>query len=180
MTARTGGARETRRVTGPDGTYLATVAWRREASGYGLLYLIALDGDEPRSDDGGDRRVLLEPGSDPAEWSDGDLRRRAEEASPLTGTERRFRAPDGRLWLAQSVGPVWADEDPAEGSTGVVFTALEGRFERLRGPGVHVGEASAGELAEWWRRAGSGGDDGDGAGSGGGPGPEGDAADGGA
>lgn len=161
MTVRSMEERSRRVVEGEEATFRAVVAWRGRASDRALLYFVALDGDDPDPDDRRDRRALLEPGRDLADLSDGDLRERVEEGAPLTETERRFRAPDGRLWLAQSIGPVWAEEDPAEGSTGLLLTSLEGAHERLRAPGSHGGEPMGeDELADQWRRAGAdGGDD---------------------
>lgn len=160
MTIRATDERSTRLVESGEGAFRAVVAWRARASDRGLLYFVALDGEEPDPDDRRDVRAPLEPGRDLTDLSDGDLRERVEGGAPLTGTERRFRAPDGRLWLAQSIGPVWADEDPAEGSTGLLLTSLEGTHERLRAPGAHAGELEDGDLADLWRRAGSDGDDG--------------------
>lgn len=156
MTVDTGRTRSSRELESDGERYRAALAWRGRSSGRGLVYFLALDGDEPDPDDRRDRRVPLTDADAFAELSEGELSGLLEEAAPLTETERRFRAPDGRLWLAQSVGPVWADEDPAEGSTGLLLTALEGEPERLRGPGVHVGRLDGTELADLWRRAGDG------------------------
>lgn len=150
-----------RRVVETNGDrFRAAVAWRGPASGRGLLYFVALEDGEP-GDDRRDRRAPLEPDRGLEDFTEEELRELLSEGEPLTGTERRFRGPDGRLWLAQSVGPVWADEDPAEGSTGVLFTALEGPFERLRGPGAHAGALDGDELVALWRRAASPEDGGD-------------------
>lgn len=173
MTVRAMEERNTRVVESGKGAFRAVVAWRGRASDRGLLYFVALDGEEPDPDDRRDRRALLEPGRDLADLSDGELRERVEDGAPLTGTERRFRAPDGRLWLAQSIGPVWADEDPAEGSTGLLLTSLERAHERLRAPGANAGELGDDELAGLWRRAGNDGDDGGDGGSDDGDGDEG-------
>lgn len=160
MTIPAGTERGTRVVEAGGRRFRAALAWRGSASDYGLLYFVALDGGEPDPDDRQDRRSLVEPGLTLDAVSEEELRRSAAEGKPLTDTERRFRAPDGRLWLAQSAGPVWADREPAEGSTGLVFTALEGPADRLRGPGAHAGERTEDELADLWRRSGSGGTDG--------------------
>lgn len=178
MTVRTGGERSSRVVESGEGPFRALVAWRGRASDRALLYFLALDADAPDPDDRRDRRAPLGPGREPGDLSEEDLLELLAEAAPLTGTERRFRAPDGRLWLAQSIGPVWADEEPAEGSTGLLFTSLEGASERLRAPGAHAGALEEAELADLWRRAGAdleedggdgeadAGDGGDGAGDG--------------
>lgn len=129
----------------------AVEAWRAE-SGLGLVYFLPLDGNDVAQDDREDRRAALEPGETVRGLEEETLRERLGRATTLTETERRFRAPDGRLWLVQSVGPVWADA-VASGLTGLLFTALEGPAERASAAGGHAGEMSGGELAERWRRA---------------------------
>ena len=161
MTVRSMEQRSTRVVENGEASFRAVVAWRGRSSDRGLLYFVALDGEGADPDDRRDRRALLEPGRALADLSDGELRERLEGGAPLTDTERRFRAPDGRLWLAQSIGPVWADEDPAEGATGLLLTSLEGPHERLRAPGAHASEMEEDELADLWRAADTAGDDGD-------------------
>lgn len=127
-------------------------AWRAQ-HGPGLLYFLPLEEDgEVAGDDREDRRAALAADETLDALGSDELRERLERGTPLTVTERRFRAPDGRAWLAQSVGPVWAD-DVASGLTGLLFTALEGPQLRERTGGGHVGEMSASELARRWRRA---------------------------
>lgn len=168
MTIEGGDERSTRVVEGEERRFRAGLAWRGERSGYALVYFVALDDGEP-GDDRRDRRAPLGGNRDLRGLSDAELTDLLSAGKPLTATERRFRAPDGRLWLAQSVGPVWADGEPAEGSTGLLFTSLEGPHERLRGPGGHAGELDEGDLADAWRRSGAA----DGGGSGEGDGGEG-------
>lgn len=146
-------ARPARVVKAGAGSFRAVEAWRGEASGGGLCYFVALDEGEAADDDRRDRRAALAPDQRLEELSDRELAGLLEAAAPLTNTERRFRAPDGRLWLAQNVGPVWADRDPARGTTGLLFTALEGARERLRAPDGHAGRADPGELERRWRQA---------------------------
>lgn len=153
MTLRADEERRAREVEAGDARYRALVAWRGRASGHGLLYFLAMDGDAPHPDDRGDRRAPLDPGRGLDDIPGDELARAVEEGSPLTETERRFRAPDGRLWLAQGVGPVWSDGDPAEGSTGLLLTALEGPVRRLEAAGGHPGRMDEEELASAWRRA---------------------------
>lgn len=150
-----------RAVEAGGGRFRAVEAWRGEASGRGLCYFVALEGGEAAADDRRDRRAALGPDQRLEELSDRELEELLEEAAPLTETERRFRAPDGRLWLAQSVGPVWAEREPARGTTGLLFTALEGARERLRAQDGHAGRADLGELERRWRQAtGADGEDG--------------------
>lgn len=141
------------------GRWRVVEAWRAQ-SGPGLLYFLPLDGDEVTEEDREDRRAALEPDETVGGLEEETLRERLAGATALTVTERRFRAPDGRLWLVQSVGPVWADA-VASGLTGLLFTALEGGADRASAAGGHAGEMSKEELADRWRRAveGSGEDD---------------------
>lgn len=145
-------SRENRVVETGGGRWRAAEAWRGRG-GVGLLYFVALADGEPTGDREGDRRASLEPDEQLGDLSKDALLERLEAGTPLTDTERRFRAPDGDLWLAQSVGPVWAEDDVAEGLTGIVFTALEGETRRATGAGGHVGEAGEAELVARWRSA---------------------------
>lgn len=153
--------REEREFTSDGDRWRACVALRGRG-GHGLVYFAPLEGDDVDEDDGRDRRIPLAPGRELSDLEPGDLRAGLRDGTPLTGTERRIRAPDGRLWLVQSVGPVWADRGVAEGLTGLVFTSLEGPPERRTVAGGHAGRMSAEELSERWRAAGEA--DGDGAG----------------
>lgn len=145
--------RAERVLEGADRRWRAVEAWR-SGSGRGLVYFLPLEasGEEAAPDDREDRRAALEPGETLDELTEPALRERLGAATPLTDTERRFRAPDGRLWLVQSVGPVWAD-DVASGLTGLLFTALEGADRRAETAGGHVGRMDAAELERRWRRA---------------------------
>lgn len=151
--------RDSRIVETSEGRWRALTAWRGRGD-VGLLYFLRLEDGAPSDRTDEDRRASLEPGERLADIADDELRRRLSDGTPLTGTERRFRAPDGEQWLAQSVGPVWAEGDVAAGLTGVVFTALEGERRRLTGDGVHAGEADEAVLAGRWRTAGGGDRDG--------------------
>lgn len=164
--------RQRREFEGDERRWRAVEAWR-SAEGSVLVHLLPLEGPEgtPADDDRLDRRAGLERGRRLADLDGEELEELRASATPLTGTERRFRAPDGRPWLAQSVGPVWAEGDVASGLTGVLFSALAGEVRRVRGAGGHVGRASDERLVAWWRRAvegqeGDGAEPGDGSGTG--------------
>lgn len=130
----------------------ALEAWRGRG-GVGLLYFLPVEDGEARPDGSSDRRASLGPGERLDDLDEDDLAARLESGTALTVTERRFRSPEGELWLAQSVGPVWAEGDVAEGTTAVLFTALEGEPRRLETAGGHVGRMSAAELTSCWRAA---------------------------
>lgn len=146
--------RATRTVEREGDAYLATEAWRG-ASHHGLCYFVKLEapGGAPDPDDTGDRRASLAPSERLDDLSERRLAGLLDGAVPLTVTERRFEAPDGRLWLAQNVGPVWAESGVAEGTTAVLFTSLQGPPIRVEAEGGHVGRAGTGELVAAWRRA---------------------------
>ncbi len=78
-------------------------------------------------------RAALAPTRRLEELDEEDLRSLLALAAPLTLTESVLEAPDGRFWLAQDSGPVWAAEGRgAAGRLGVVLTSLTGPFERRR------------------------------------------------
>ncbi len=136
------------RVVEADGkSWRAIEAWRGRA-GHGLCYFLALDDEAPMAEDRADRRAVLEPGERLLALPDERLVVLLEESVPLTDTERRFADPDGRVWLAQNIGPVWAEGGVASGLTGVLFTSLEGPLERGSRPSGHLRELSARELRE--------------------------------
>jgi hypothetical protein len=134
--------------------YRVSAAWRGPETGYGVLYFFPSDGADEAEGDRGDRRVLLTPEVSLPDLGESSLLLLYDSGRPLTETERRFAAADGRQWLAQSRGPVWAGRSGAEGGSGILFTSLEGKPESLRAAGGHVGEISDEELLARWRGAG--------------------------
>ncbi|MCL7980351.1 MAG: hypothetical protein M8865_10665 [marine benthic group bacterium] len=99
------------------------VAWRTSR---GTRLVIAFPGPE---------RFILEPGARLDGLDEGELAVHLEAATGLTGTEATFVAPDGRRWLAQAAGPVWAASEGAEGLVATRFTSLEGPYESFESPG---------------------------------------------
>lgn len=150
--------RHSRELEIEDRRWRAVEAWRG-ASGHALVYFLPLADGEEVGEDRVDRRASLPPGSSLEELTAAELRELWDRGTGLTETERRFRAPDGRLWLAQSQGPVWAEGGVAGGLTGVTFTSLEGERERRTGDGDHAGRASGEDLAGWWRGAAASGEE---------------------
>jgi hypothetical protein len=136
--------RSVRRLVHDDRKYEARVPWR-SSSGLGLCFFVALDSEVPAEADRADRRAALERGQNLDSMSDAELAERLETGSVLTNTERRFEAPDGESWLAQNIGPVWA-EGAAAGLTGVLFTSLSGSGQRWRTAAGHIGALRASEL----------------------------------
>lgn len=144
--------RETREFTLDGGRWRAAVA-RRGAGGHALVYFLPLEDGAPVEDDRRDRRCPLDPGVRLSGLDEAELHAGLRSGTRLTETERRLRAPDGRLWLIQNRGPVWAEGDVAEGTTGVVFTSLEGAAERRVVEAGHVACLSDSELSDLWRAA---------------------------
>lgn len=159
-----------REVEGDDGRWIALEAWRGR-DGRGLCYFLAAsddrpggdgpdDGDgpggdhRPGADDRRDRRAILEAGASFEGAAAAELKALLREAAALTATERRFADARGELWLAQNVGPVWAEGDVAAGLTGILFTRLTGRDRvRVSAPGGHVGGMGEDDLRSHLRRA---------------------------
>jgi hypothetical protein len=100
-------------------------------------------------------RFALEPGLDLDSLDRVVLGGLLGAAVGLTATEAAFRAPDGRRWLAQAVGPVWAGSAGAEGVVATRFTSLDGPFERFLTTGSPLlpgreGAEIESELMELW------------------------------
>jgi hypothetical protein len=123
-------ARDERRLSVADREWRVSEAWRG-ASGWGVAYFLCLGAEGPDPDDRLDRKALLPPDARLDSLSDEELVALHASAAGLTSTERRFADAEGRAWLAQGRGPVWAEADVAAGLTGLLFTALEGPAERV-------------------------------------------------
>lgn len=117
------GARPRREFAVDGDSWLAIDAWRNPGD-LGLCYLLPLEGGEPCTDDGGDRRAILEPGQSLDALDSEELESLWHSAAPLTDTERRFTGPDGALWLARNTGPVWAESSAASESIGLLLRCL--------------------------------------------------------
>lgn len=153
MSGEDAGPRPTRELSAHGRSWRAVEAWRG-ASGWGLAYFVALEeGGEPAADDRLDRRLPLEPGERLGDPEDGALAERLADAPGLTSTERRLSDEEGRPWLAQSRGPVWAEGDVAAGLTSILFTALGGPAERVEGAGGHAGRTEPEALRSSLRSA---------------------------
>ena len=140
--------REGRRLVVDGSAFDAFDAWSG-SGGLVLCYFVALDGEVIASTDRDDRRAALEPDEELADLSEERLAELLVAGVPLTGTERRFETPDGGCWLAQNIGPVWA-EGVAAGLTGVLFTDLAGSAERRRVAGGPIAAMSGDDLLGLW------------------------------
>lgn len=115
--------RERRNEGAGDAERELVVAWRTSR---GTRLVLAFPGPS---------RFALGPGSGLDALDAAELKAHLEVATGLTDTEATFRAPDGRRWLAQATGPVWAASEGAEGLLTTRFTSLDGAYESLQSPG---------------------------------------------
>lgn len=143
-----------RRLTVDGSVYDAFAAWSSRG-GLVLCYFVALDGDGVPQSDRDDRRALLGPEEEFAGLSEARLAELLATAAPLTVTERRFETPDEGCWLAQNIGPVWA-EAVAAGLTGVLFTDLAGSVERRQAAAGSIAAMSVDDLLALWTETSSG------------------------
>ena len=153
MSGASAGPRRTRELSAAGRSWRAVEAWR-SASGWGLAYFVALDEDgSAAAVDRPDRRLPLGPDEPLGDMEDEALAERLADAPGLTSTERRIPDDEGRPWLAQSRGPVWAEGDVAAGLTSLLFTALGGPAERVEAGGGHAGRMAEEALRASLRRA---------------------------
>ena len=110
MTGR--GARP-RRSGQADGASWTLYEAARAPSGLGLGYFVC---DDPEV---ADRRTALPSEPALADLDDEALRSLWEAGRPLTRTERRVVDGGGAIWLAQSIGPVWAEGGSAADTVGL-------------------------------------------------------------
>lgn len=158
MSGAGGGRAEPRELSAGGRVFRVVEAWR-SPSGWGLAYGLALEDGGPAPDDRLDRRAVLEPGEGLDDAGDQGLARRLAEGAGLTSTERRILDGDGRAWLVQSRGPVWAEGEVAAGLTSLLFTSLEGPPERLEAGDGHAGRMEADALRARLRAARAGEDE---------------------
>ena len=114
----------------------------RASSGIGLGYFAA------GQDAGRDRRVELDPGTDVSALDDDAVAELWARGYGLTVTERRFTDDEGVIWLAQSVGPVWADGGVAAGIIGTRLRCISHDRPVVEKRGLALGTASDGDLIE--------------------------------
>lgn len=105
----------------------------------------------------GPRRILVSASQEVAGMDADALGTALDGSAGLTATEACFEAPDGRRWLAQSVGPAWSGSDGGEGVSATLFTSIDGPFERFLSKGSPLRPDRSSdhpvepELAEIWR-----------------------------
>ncbi len=133
-------------------SWRAIEAWRGRG-GHALCYLLRIESEQAAADDREDRRATLEPGEELTALSEDRLDALVAGAAPLTKTERRIVDAAGVPWLAQASGPVWAEGGVAAGLAGVVFTRLQGPFQRLAARDDHATAATTERLLALLERA---------------------------
>jgi hypothetical protein len=137
-----------RRLTVDGSAYEVFDAWS-SLGGLVLCYFAVSDGEAVEMTDRGDRRAALEPDEKLADLSEDRLVELLAKGAPLTATERRFETPDEGCWLAQNIGPVWA-EGVAAGLTGILFTDLAGSAGRRQVAGGPIAAMSGDDLLGLW------------------------------
>ncbi|WP_420634616.1 hypothetical protein [Candidatus Palauibacter sp.] len=131
-----GGTARPRRTGRIDGSPWTLFDAGRAPSGLGLGYFVRGDPG------GGDRRTELAPEVDVERLDDDGFRHLWEAGRSLTPTERRVVDDEGAVWLAQSVGPVWAEGGAAAGAVGVRLRCLSAERAVVESNGVILADMS--------------------------------------
>ncbi len=136
----TGGAAYPRRPGRIEGVSWTLHDAGRAPSGLGLGYFVCDDAEVA------DRRTALPAGLGVPDLDDEAFGALWEAGRELTCTERRIVDPHGMVWLAQSVGPVWAEGGTAAGTLGVRLRCVSAERPVLELNGVTLAELSDAEL----------------------------------
>lgn len=112
----------------------------RAPSGLRLGYFVC---DDP---DVADRRTALPAGLALSDLDDEAFRELWEAGRPLTPTERRVVDGNGAIWLAQSMGPVWAEGGSAADTVGLRLRCISAHRPVAELKGATLSELSDAEL----------------------------------
>lgn len=112
----------------------------RGPSGLGLGYFVC---DDPTV---ADRRTALPAGLALSDLDDEAFGALWEAGRPLTPTERRVVDGSGAIWLAQSMGPVWAEGGSAAGTVGLRLCCISAQRAVVELHGATLSEISDAEL----------------------------------
>lgn len=135
------GASARPRRSGPiDGASWTLYEAARAPSGLGLGYFVC---DGPQM---ADRRTALPAGLALADLDDEAFRALWEAGRPLTPTERRVVDGSGAIWLAQSMGPVWAEGGSAADTVGLRLCCISAHRPAVELNGATLSEMSDAEL----------------------------------
>ncbi len=123
------------------------VAWQlfdawRATSRLGLGYFIR----EDRAP--GDRKVELRPGESVSDLDDAGFEELWGRAHELTPSERRVVDEEGAVWLAQGMGPVWAEGGAAANAIGFRLRCISADRRIVERKGKAPNEVSEAELIE--------------------------------
>ena len=136
----TGGGAHPRRSGTIDGASWTLYEAARAPSGLGLGYFVC---DDPEVED---RRTALPAGLALSHLDDEAFRELWEAGRPLTPTERRVVDADGAIWLAQSMGPVWAEGGSAANTVGLRLRCISAHRPAVELNGATLSEMSDAEL----------------------------------
>ncbi len=112
----------------------------RARSGLGLGYFVC---DDPEV---ADRRTALPAGLALSDLDDEAFHALWEAGRPLTPTERRVVDGNGAIWLAQSMGPVWAEGGRAADAVGLRLCCISAHRPVVELNGATLSEMSDAEL----------------------------------
>ena len=135
----TGGPRA-RRSGRIDGASWTLYDAGRAPSGLGLGYFVCGDPEVA------DRRAALPAGQALSDLDDEAFRALWEAGRPLTSTERRIVDGSGAIWLAQGMGPVWAEGGSAAGTTGLRLRCISDHRPAVELNGAALSGMSDAEL----------------------------------
>lgn len=136
----TGGGARARRPGTIDGASWTLYEAARAPSGLGLGYFVC---DDPEV---ADRRTALPAGLALSDLDDESFRALWGAGRPLTRTERRLVDGGGAIWLAQSMGPVWAEGGSAADTVGLRLRCISARRHVVELNGATLSGMSDAEL----------------------------------
>ncbi len=136
----TGAGARPRRSGSIDGASWTLYAAARAPSGLGLGYFVC---DDPER---ADRRTALPAGPALPDLDDEAFRALWEAGRELTRTERRISDGTGAIWLAQSMGPVWAEGGSAADTVGLRLRCITDECPVVELNGATLSEMSDAEL----------------------------------
>ncbi len=136
----TGRSARPRRSGTIDGASWTVYEAARAPSGLGLGYFVC---DDPEV---ADRRTALPAGLAVADLDDEAFRALWEAGRPLTPTERRVVDGNGAVWLARSMGPVWAGGGSAADTVGLRVCCISAHRPVVELNGAALSEMSDAEL----------------------------------
>lgn len=136
----TGGGARPRRSGTIDGASWTLYEAARAPSGLGLGYFVCGDPEVA------DRRTALPAGHALSDLDEEAFRALWGAGRTLTRTERRVVDGGGAIWLAQSMGPVWAEGGSAADTVGLRLRCISARRPVVELNGATLSGMSDAEL----------------------------------